>query len=170
MSRSGYNDDIDDQWALIRWRGAVNSAIRGKRGQAFLRELLAALDAMPDKALIADELVTTDGEFCALGVVGAARGIDMAKIDPHDSESVAPAFGIAEALAREIVYQNDEACDDWMWCDIEIAGPMRPWLYERHQVHRSMPDPYAARKRWAHMRNWVAAQITQESESQSQKT
>jgi hypothetical protein len=170
VSRSGYSEDMDDQWALIRWRGAVNSAIRGKRGQSFLRELLAALDAMPQKALIADELATADGEFCALGVVGAARGIDMEKIDPHDPESVAPAFGIAEALAREIVYHNDEACDDWMWCDIEIAGPMRPWLYERHRVSRSMPDPNAAEKRWRHMRAWVAEQIAKESERQSQKT
>lgn len=50
MSRSGYNDDCDG-WALIRWRGAVNSAINGKRGQAFLRELVAALDAAYDDFL-----------------------------------------------------------------------------------------------------------------------
>lgn len=58
MSRSGYSDDYDgDNWDLIRWRGAVTSAIRGKRGQAFLREALAALDAMPEKQLIAGDLV-----------------------------------------------------------------------------------------------------------------
>ena len=34
MSRSGYTDECDG-WELVRWRGAVNSAIRGKRGQAF---------------------------------------------------------------------------------------------------------------------------------------
>ena len=48
MSRSGYSDDIDDNWAHIMWRGRVASSIRGKRGQAMLRELLAALDAMPE--------------------------------------------------------------------------------------------------------------------------
>lgn len=42
MSRSGYTDDCDDQWALIRWRGAVNSAIKGKRGQQALRGRLDA--------------------------------------------------------------------------------------------------------------------------------
>lgn len=57
MSRHGYTDSCDDNFALIRWRGAAKSAIRGKRGQAFLRELLAALDAMPEKRLIARELV-----------------------------------------------------------------------------------------------------------------
>jgi hypothetical protein len=41
MSRSGYSDDCDG-WALIRWRGAVNSAIKGRRGQQALREIVAA--------------------------------------------------------------------------------------------------------------------------------
>ena len=45
MSRSGYSDD-DEDGRLAMWRGAVQSAIRGKRGQAALRELLTALDAM----------------------------------------------------------------------------------------------------------------------------
>lgn len=46
MSRSGYSDDCDDPLQEGRWRAAVNSAIRGKRGQAFLREALAALVAV----------------------------------------------------------------------------------------------------------------------------
>lgn len=61
MSRSGYNDDIDN-WALIKWRGQVASAIRGKRGQKMLRDLLAALDAMPEKSLIVHELESESGE------------------------------------------------------------------------------------------------------------
>src|SRR5262245_16738600 len=36
----------------MRWRGAVHAAIFGKRGQAFLTELLAALDALPEKKLL----------------------------------------------------------------------------------------------------------------------
>jgi hypothetical protein len=53
MSRSQYIDDCDDNWQLIRWRGMVASAIRGKRGQQFLKDLLAALDAMPVNAVLA---------------------------------------------------------------------------------------------------------------------
>lgn len=45
MSRSGYSEELD-QWDLIRWRGQVASAIRGKRGQAFLRAMLAALSLL----------------------------------------------------------------------------------------------------------------------------
>lgn len=66
MSRSGYCDDYDcDPLPLGRWRGQVASAIRGKRGQAFLRELVAALDAMPEKRLIANDLEQA-GNVCAI--------------------------------------------------------------------------------------------------------
>lgn len=108
MSRSGYNEDGDDQWAHIRWRGMVTSASRGKRGQALFRDMLAALDAMPEKKLIANDLVRTDGCVCALGALGKARGIDMTEIDPENSDHVAAVFNIADPLAREIVYVNDE--------------------------------------------------------------
>jgi hypothetical protein len=43
MSRSGYVDDVD-QKDLAMYRGAVASAIRGKRGQALLREMREAMD------------------------------------------------------------------------------------------------------------------------------
>jgi hypothetical protein len=107
MSRSGYSDDFDG-WATIRWRGAVKSAIRGKRGQAFLKELLDELDAMPVKRLIVEEL-EMGGEFCTLGVIGKSRGIDMTALQPEDTEIVSERLNLAEALVREIVYMNDEA-------------------------------------------------------------
>lgn len=107
MSRAGYYDDDSDQWATIRWRGAVASGIRGKRGQAFLREMLTAMDALPEKKLVAHEL-EMDGQVCAIGSVGMARGIDMSQLDPENYSKVADTFGISEALAREIVYENDE--------------------------------------------------------------
>ena len=129
MSRSGYVDDCDE-WALIRWRGAVASAIRGKRGQALLREMLVALDAMPEKELISDELIQ-DGDVCALGVVGIARGLDMAKVDPEEYEQVANLFGISEALVREIEAENDDGA-----------------------FYGETPE-----QRWARMRKWVVSKI-----------
>ncbi len=108
MSRAQYSDDLE-KWDLIRWRGQVMSAIRGKRGQKCLRDLVAALEALPDKRLIAEELRNEEGEHCALGALGAARGVDLDKVDPEDPEQVAKAFDIAEQLAREIAYENDES-------------------------------------------------------------
>jgi len=108
MSRSGYNEDVDNDWSLIMYRGAVASAMRGRRGQKFFRDLLAALDALPEKKLVEGELECSDG-VCALGALGRARGIPMEDIDPEHSAIVAGVFDIAESLAREVVYENDEA-------------------------------------------------------------
>ena len=45
MSRSGYYEgDDDDDWAANSWRGTVARAMRGKRGQAFLLDLIASLE------------------------------------------------------------------------------------------------------------------------------
>lgn len=139
MSRSNYSEDLDN-WDLIRWRGQVTSAIRGKRGQAFLRELLAALDAMPVKELVAMEF-EEDGCFCTLGVIAHQRGVDLGKLDPDDSEVgeiIGQLLGIPQQLAREIMFENDE----WRnWSD--TAG--------------RLPDDPA--RRWKYMRSWVLAKI-----------
>jgi len=126
MSRSGYCEDLD-HWEMIKWRGQVASAIRGKRGQACLREMLAALDAMPVKELIAGEL-EQDGEVCALGALGKARGVDMTTLDPEDPDGVAVVFGIAPQLAREIVYENDEHPDR---TPADRWKRMRKWIVSR---------------------------------------
>lgn len=131
MSRSGYSDDCD-QWELIKYRGQVASAIRGKRGQAFLLELIAALDAMPEKKLIAHDL-EKGGAVCAIGSVGKARGIDMTELDPECPDQIAGAFGIARQLVAEIEFENDE--------DFTYQTPMTP------------------EQRWQHMREWAVAQI-----------
>ncbi|WP_216675104.1 hypothetical protein [Paraburkholderia elongata] len=125
------------------WRGAVKSAIRGKRGQAFFRDLAAALDAMPEKRLIADELQTAEGEFCTIGVLGHARGVDMAKLDPEDRDAVGAAFNIAPALAAEIVFENDE--NDYHWN--AALG----------HIEYDTPE-----QRWVRMRQWVEANLIKE--------
>ena len=133
MSRSGYSDDCES-WSLICWRGAVTSAIRGKRGQEFLNQLADALDEMPVKRLVANDL-EVGGEFCTIGVLGAKRGIELGKLDPNDREEVAGVFGIAPALAAEIVFMNDEGS----------------WNTETPE------------QRWNRMRKWVEEQIKKDS-------
>jgi hypothetical protein len=142
MSRSGYSYDCDN---LALYRQAVENAITGKRGQAFLRELLAALDAMPDKRLISDELVDADGAFCTLGVIGAARGVDLKALDYSDPRALGKAFGIARSLAAEIEYENDD--DDGAYGS----------SYDRAlgcYIHSETPEA-----RWQRMRRWVEAHI-----------
>ena len=143
MSRSGYSDDCGG-WDLICWRGAVKSALKGKRGQEFLIELRDAMDAMTDKRLVTDTL-EADGQFCALGVVGAKRGLDMSKIEAHCPENVSEAFGIARAMASEIVFENDE----------------HPGNYEMQADGRGKWVAETPEHRWQRMRNWVHSNIQQ---------
>ena len=107
MARSGYSEDCDG-WELIRWRGADASAIKGRRVQAFLRQLVAALDALPDKRLIAEKLIENDGEVCAIGSVGLLLKMDMTNLDPENHEQLADAFDISPALVKEIEFINDD--------------------------------------------------------------
>src|SRR6185503_6545079 len=108
MSRSGYSDDLEPL-SLGRWRAQVASAIRGKRGQKLLTDLLQALDEMEKKELITDELMTADGAVCALGCLGKKRGYSMDKVDVSDTNQVGKMFDVAHQLAAEIVYMNDES-------------------------------------------------------------
>lgn len=141
MSRSGYfENDCGEMWRYICWSGAVRRAIEGKRGQKLLTELLYALDAMPEKKLIAGRFIQTQGQVCALGALAIAKKdkADFAEIERklEDGEytELAEHFDIAEALAREIMFQND---NDFV----------TTWDYETPE------------QRWARVRKWVAEQV-----------
>lgn len=167
MSRSGYTDDYgdDDPLAMGRWRQAVKRSIEGKRGQALLRELLEALDAMPEKRLYRGNFATADGEFCTLGALGAKRGTKMDDLGDEcdcDAKLVGQRFGIAPAMAAEIMHVNDEyAVDDWKWIDVEICGPIRPHYPEwgKHTKTVRVLNKHAAEERWQQMRKWVASEL-----------
>ena len=135
MSRSGYSDDCSG-WELIRWRGAVASAIRGKRGQEFLREVLSVLDAMPVKQL-AKETLEAEGQFCTIGTVLHSRGIAIADGEMFwgSPDEIAQLLGSTHALVAEIVYENDEYY----------------WLKE------------TPAERWVRMRTWVFNNIKEQT-------
>ena len=161
MSRSGYSDDgdCDSNWPFICWRGAVASAMRGKRGQQTLQEIAEALDAMPVKELAKDSLRNAAGEFCTLGALGHARGMDMSRISDDDRTSVAKAFNISEAMAAEIMDANDEHTEDYEWKEVEICGPMR-FPRDRHIREVRVPVADANARRWSYMRNWIQERIS----------
>lgn len=163
MSRSGYSDDCDnDEGQYAMWRGQVASAIRGKRGQTLLRDMLAALDTMPEKQLFKGHLVTPEGGVCALGALGQARGVEMSAFekfididgyvdDPQSlADNLSATFDAASQLIQEIQYMNDEAID-YVW---DIPNPdLRPG--QPHHIRRA----YTPEERWQKMREWVAKQI-----------
>lgn len=133
MSRSGYTDDNDDPLALGRWRGIIGSAMRGKRGQRFFRDLVIALDALPDKRLVANELEDEEtGAVCALGSLARHRGASLEPDDAWDHDKLGATFDIARQLAQEVMYENDEG--NW----------------------RGTETP---EQRWERMRAWAASAI-----------
>ena len=155
MSRHGYIEDWDgDESSVLqagRWQAQLQSAMRGKRGQAFFRALVEALDAMPEKSLAPNSLETKDGSVCALGCLARHRGVDVKSLelgDPYtedpdegsewedsDWEKLAEVFDIAPQLAREVMYENDEAF-------VGVVGPLTP-----------------GEQRWQRMRRWAAKKI-----------
>lgn len=136
MGRHGYTDDHDDILQFGRWRGMVKSALRGKRGQAMLRDLVAALDAMPEKRLVSRRLQTKDGECCAIGSLCRAKGLDLtehADDDEYDLQELngdlAAMLNVAECLVQEIEYENDEGA--WKETPEQRWERMRRWAVKR---------------------------------------
>jgi hypothetical protein len=105
VSRHGYSDDGEN---IGMWRGVIASATRGKRGQAFFRALVAALDAMPEKRLIRSELEDREGAVCALGCLAKAKGAALDPDDTYEWDKLGETFNIAPQLAQETMYINDE--------------------------------------------------------------
>lgn len=159
MSRSGYSDDGEN---VAMWRGQVASAIRGRRGQLLLRDLIAALDAMPDKRLFQGHLVAPDGGMCALGVLGTSRGVDMSQFERYiDSdgccdqpEALADDLGrslnAAHQLIQEVQYMNDE----WIGRVYDVPNPNTAPGQPRLLGRDSTPE-----ERWARMRAWASKNL-----------
>jgi hypothetical protein len=135
MSRSNYSYEVDDQRQAIMCRGSVVSALRGARGQKLLKDIVVALDALPEPKLIAEEL-EADSCFCALGAVANLRGVDFSKLNEHYApHHLSKPLNIADALAAEVMYMNDEA-----------------------GMYNETPE-----SRWARMRNWAQERILKET-------
>ena len=132
MSRSGYSDDCDE--GLELYRGNIDRATAGKRGQRFFRELVAALDALPEKRLIRGELEQETGAVCALGALRKAKNIDMEPLRESDWDALGDAFNVAPMLTQEVMYMND----DYMDFDDSSETP---------------------EERWERVRKWAAEQI-----------
>lgn len=115
MTRLYYDDEPSPQEeGLIA--GALRSAIRGKRGQRFLRDLIAALDALPSKELSAGALEDEQtGCCCAFGAVRRWRGAAAVPLwfDPMEEDlspsHLAEPFNVSETLAWAVVAAN-ESC------------------------------------------------------------
>jgi len=131
MSRSGYSDDCEN---LGLYRGAVDRALQGQRGQAFLRELAAAMDAMPEKVLITGDLINEQGQCCTIGVVCKTRGLDVTRVAASEPDDVAKMIGLARSMTAEIAFMNDE------W-ESPRETPAARWVRMRKWVSDNLGKP-----------------------------
>ncbi len=83
MSRSDYLEE-GDYYDLYRTN--VERTITSKKEQKILKELAQLMDAMPEKKLIANELINEKGECCTIGVFCTAKNIDVTGIDVGDED------------------------------------------------------------------------------------
>jgi hypothetical protein len=73
MGARFYDYDDCDRIPEGLWKGATKQAFNSKHGQAILRDVEAALLALPDKRLIRDQLATDTGEVCLVGAYCAFK-------------------------------------------------------------------------------------------------
>ncbi len=138
MSRSGYSDDCEN---LNLYRGTVERATRGKRGQRFFRDLVAALDALPAKRLVANELQKTDGEVCALGALGKYKGAPLEAVDTYDTNALGKTFDIAHQLAAETMFVNDDDFEYREETPEQRWERVRKWAIEQIRVTPEELEP-----------------------------
>ena len=141
MSRYCDSDDYDwEPWMEGQAAGAMRSAIRGRRGQQLLRDLIAGLDALPVPELAAGALEDPEtGCVCALGAVRIQRGAEAVplRFDPTDPDvdwrELSEPFDISETLAHAVVSTNE--------------------YYDKRN------DEQSRRRRWLSVRAWAVGNL-----------
>jgi hypothetical protein len=135
MARIAYSDDEDFPGQFELWQANCRRSLAGKHGQWALRELEAALVALPAKRLISGA-IACDGEVCAVGALivalktreGAARDEVLKSLerqpseddwddefDEGETEDAAVQLGVPRLVAWKFVALND--------LTLEIATP-----------------------------------------------
>lgn len=125
MSRF-YDDGDWDYGRYMLWETAVSNALAGKRGQAALADLEAALLDLPEHRLI-HGAVAKEGEVCAIGALVLAKRTeageprekvlaDLSRYNDEANDDIADVTAclgakhgnMAYAMAWQIAYLNDE--------------------------------------------------------------
>lgn len=166
MSRISYSDDDEDypgQYAL--WQANCRRSIQGAVGQRVMREMEAALLALPSQRLI-QHAVSLDGEVCAVGAYVAAQkaksggsihdAIAALEAECGDAETQAynetDGLGIEHGMPKMVAWQlvalNDIEIDSYIY--VTAAGV-------RQRV------PVTPEHRYQKVLEWVRSQIIAEA-------
>ena len=117
--RVDYSEDEEYGGQFHLWQSNCRRSRRGKKGQAALRELEAALIALPNKRIQKDVFVERSGETCAIGALMLHRKVsagmtrqqaeeECAALDRDDTEEHGISVGLPRLVAWSVAVENDE--------------------------------------------------------------
>lgn len=146
MSRVHSNDNYHE---VLLWRANLRRQLAGRRGQQLLRELLAAIDALPEKKL-GTQLYDGD-QVCSFGAVALQRRVAAGE-EP-------------QAVLADLQSHNDEADDglmpDWAEWYLQIPPHMAweiPFVNDNEYGDLETPE-----QRWIRVRAWICANLKDEA-------
>jgi hypothetical protein len=142
VSRISYSDEEDFAGQFELWQANCQRSLSGKRGQAALLELEAALLALPSKRLIANDLEDEEGEVCAIGALARHKNIKPQHDPDGEMAEIGEECGMPRPVAWKVVEMNDLQFD-YRWSESGMT-------------------PYTAEERYAAMLAWVQKQLTRE--------
>lgn len=160
MSRINYSDDEERPGQFALWQANCRRSIKSKAGQRELRELEAALLALPDKRLIHGSLTDDDGDVCAIGAYARHKGVDLSKFDPEDeSDEVGIAAGMPRLVAWKVVELNDIELDGHY---VVMEGPTQRFKYlGAGGGCGSVFVPWTPEERYEKVLAWVRRQLVE---------
>lgn len=159
---TSWEDDEPYPNATALFQANVDRATKGKRGQALLKEIEAALLAMPEKRL-SRHIVCQGGEVCMLGAMAVERAVRAGK-------GRAEAMAELEAQAKKWG-QYDKDDEDWDESDdetfvylkdlLDIHSESLAWMLV-YQNDEGAWDARTPEQLWERMLKWVQARIVRE--------
>lgn len=158
MGRIGYSEDEDYPGQHALWQGNVMRCLNGRRGRAALRELEAALLALPSKRLIAHKLVE-EGEVCAIGALALHKGDTiehLATFDEEDMVGVGEHYGVPALVAWAVVEKNDYDLDSYT---ITAPGPNQYRYYHGQQGGYRLTVQVTPEERYNYLLAWVQRRL-----------
>lgn len=137
------------------WQQAARNALRGRKGQAVLRELRAALLALPEPRLI-------EGRFCS--------GLDVCPLGALAKQRLAAGstipWGRAPFTSMEELEERlgEELEEEWTTVDLGEAMGLKKTLawtiaYENDEGNWNTETP---EQRYQRMQSWVEGQLREE--------
>ena len=154
--RLDYCDEEERPGQFALWDANCRRSLRGQVGQRELRELEAALLALPEKRLIHGALEDEAGGVCAIAAYAKHKGVDISQHDLEDeSDEVGIQAGMPRLVAWKVVAMNDLHFDT-VW---EVAeGPIQRG-HGQYKGGIPLVRDMTPEERYEKMLAWVQSQI-----------